>query len=704
MQAFRVSKSPPRALYVVIALALGAVALSAAFLPSVLQGGLDRNPTFIRLLGFQPASTGTTLTAQSVGDARNGQVMLAAAAVPGATPAPPAVTSQAAAPTAASANAATAPTSESDKNPDLVGTTSPALTEINETAGNVTMNPTDSFGLGALPADAGNVTGAPDVGHFIDPTVNETDCTWSKEITSTDANHDGHPESAEIKMLGTCTVTQDGVVVAGATVARDVRIWDNDSSGVYNALEARQGIEAYAGPLNGSYQYHAHATWTLSMKDADEDGKPETVRVTFAGEQDFDRNVNGNPEFVRTVTADLAYVHNVSAEVPNTADVHLRVYQTYSLHDDRQHAYEGVLNVAAHTVDANHDGRNESANVSVTGYETLDRDLDGHPELARGLEFSADATNPDSLPNPTLTHLRIYLYGWADPTGTGVLEYRRALELAGSATDANGDGHPESVLLTIHAAALRNVTGSEPQVNATLDGTFAAYDNDSSGIFEKATLHLQAEALVRENGTVAHAYATLDAIVLNEIQDAYPERVEAHLVATETIDTNGDGLPEETKGVAIDLLALDANSNGHAEYANVTLHATDVVDLNHDGIPEYQASFDAYAQSTDLNDDGHPEYVNVTARGSVVQQAENGTLEMTASISYDARYVDTDSNGVFENVTVTLRAEKTVYGPDGTTVVDHEWIRYDNSGQDVNQDGTMDNVSLVFEKHVTTSA
>ncbi len=702
MQAFRVSRRPPRALYLVIAIAVGAVAVSAALLPSVFRGGLADNPTFLRLLGFQPASSGAALSAQSVGDSRSGQSMLAAAAAPAATPPPPAVTSQVAAPTAAPDNASSVPASAADQNPDVVGATSPALQEINATAGNVTTNPIDAFGLGVVPRDAGNVTGAPEVGKFLDPTVNESACTWTKEVTSRDANHDGHPEFVEVKMLGTCTVTHNGTVTAGATVARDIQAWDNDSSGTFNALEVRQGIEAYAGLLNGSYQYHADATWTLSVQDSDEDGKPETVRVTFAGVQSFDRNVNGNAEFVRTVTAHLTLANNVSADLPNTADLALRVYQTYDLHDDGQHEYQGGLEIAAHTVDANHDGRNESAVATIAGYETLDRDHDGRPELARGAELSLNASNPDDLPNPAETSLRIYLYGWADPQGDGNLTYRTALELTGTALDANGDGHPESLTLALHAAAYRNVSGDEPQVNATLDGAFAAYDNDSNGIVEKATLHLQAEALVRENGTVAHAYATLDALVLNEAQDANPERVELHYVATETIDLNGDGIVDETKGVTLDVTAVDANSNGHLETANLTLHASDVIDTNHDGVPEYQASFDLYAQSTDLNDDGHPEYVNVTASGSVVQQSQNGSLEMTESVRYDARYVDADSSGVFENVTVSLQAEKTVYGPDGS-VVSREWVTYSYSGQDMNQYGTMDNVSLLFEKHVLTN-
>ena len=703
MHAFRVSKSPPRALFLAIAVVLGSVAIGAAFLPSPFPGGLGRNATFLRLLGFQPASTGATLSAQGVGDAATGQAMLGAAEAPGATPAPPAVTAQAAVPTPPPANASSMPASTADPNPDPVGTSSPALQEVNETAANATANPLGSLGLGVLPADAGNVTGAPDVGRFLDPTVNDSACTWTREVTSRDANHDGHPEFVEVRMLGTCTITHDDLVVGNATVARDLQAWDNDSSGTFNALEVRQGLDAYAAPLNDTYRYHAQATWTLSAKDADEDGQPETVRVAFEGVQSFDRNANGNAEFVRTVTADLAYDHNVSEDVANAAVASLRVYQTYDLHDDGSHEYQGVLEVAAHTVDANHDGRNETANVTVTGYETLDRDHDGRPELAHGLEVSLSAANPQSLPQPTSTDLSVYVYGWADPQGLGSLSYRKALLLGGEARDANGDGHPEAVELSIRAAAYRNLNeAGVPRVNAALDGSFAATDNDSNGVFEHATLHLQAEALIEDNGTATHAYATLDAVVRNEIQDAYPERVELRYVATESIDRNGDGIPDETRGVTLDLLAVDANSNGHVESANLAIHAADVADTNHVGVPEYQASFDLYAQSTDLNDDGHPEYVNVTASGSVVQQSENGTPELTASLQYDARAVDADSNGIFENVTVTFHAEKTVY-TDGS-VSRHEWVTYEYHGQDLDQDGTMDDVSLLVEAQVATGA
>src|SRR3989441_12500194 len=76
--------------------------------------------------------------------------------------------------------------------------------------------------------------------HFIAPQDNESGCTWRNEYTATDANHDGHPEYVHGRMLGTCVVDADhnGVPEAGLTIARDFQVWDNDSDGTFNALEA----------------------------------------------------------------------------------------------------------------------------------------------------------------------------------------------------------------------------------------------------------------------------------------------------------------------------------------------------------------------------------------------------------------------------------------------------------------------------------
>src|SRR5947199_5991133 len=108
-------------------------------------------------------------------------------------------------------------------------------------------------------------------------------------------------------MLGTCVVdaNKNGIPEAGMTIARDFQVWDNDSDGTFNALEGRQGIEAFADPNeNGIREYTAQCLWLLSVKDANVDKRPESVMATFAGEPWFDRNESRHPEFVRTVTGE----------------------------------------------------------------------------------------------------------------------------------------------------------------------------------------------------------------------------------------------------------------------------------------------------------------------------------------------------------------------------------------------------------------
>src|SRR5213593_3362349 len=82
MQAYCVSKRPPRALFLALAIALGVVAVSAAVLPMV-GGGLMRDGTYLRLLGYTPSNRGATLTAQSATDASQSQAVLSASSAPG---------------------------------------------------------------------------------------------------------------------------------------------------------------------------------------------------------------------------------------------------------------------------------------------------------------------------------------------------------------------------------------------------------------------------------------------------------------------------------------------------------------------------------------------------------------------------------------------------------------------------------------------
>src|SRR3989475_10493833 len=128
------------------------------------------------------------------------------------------------------------------------------------------------------------------------------------------------------------------------------------------------------------HEYTAEGVWTLSLKDANEDQKPESLMATFAGEQRSDRNESVNAEFVRMVHAEICMVDDTSSGVPNSVDLELHVYQTYDLGDNGSAEYRAALNLAASTRDANHDRHNESATVNVTAYEAVDWNLDGHDE------------------------------------------------------------------------------------------------------------------------------------------------------------------------------------------------------------------------------------------------------------------------------------------------------------------------------------
>jgi len=68
MQAYCVSKRPPRALLLALAIALGVVAVSAAVLPMV-GGGLMRDGTYLRILGYTPSDRSASLVALGAEDA-----------------------------------------------------------------------------------------------------------------------------------------------------------------------------------------------------------------------------------------------------------------------------------------------------------------------------------------------------------------------------------------------------------------------------------------------------------------------------------------------------------------------------------------------------------------------------------------------------------------------------------------------------------
>src|SRR2546429_6699007 len=335
MQAYCVSKRPPRALYLGLAIALGMVAVSTVVL-SQMGGCLLRDGPYLRLLGYSPSNRGASRTALGAADAGASRGVLSASSAPGPTPAPPRA-EVAQGPSDAPANATPSPAPSSDRNPDPVHADVPAMRELNETSRDLANGSLDSFGLGVLPHDADHVRGAPDLMHFDMPSNDDGNCTWKNEYTATDANHDGHPEYVHGRMLGTCLLdaNQNGIPEAGMTIARDFQLWDKDSDGTFSALVGRHAVDAFADPNEDHvHEYTAQGLWTLNVQDANGDKKPESIMVTFAGEQRFDRNENGNADFVRTVHAELCMTDTASDGTPDSADFEVHAYQTYDIGDN----------------------------------------------------------------------------------------------------------------------------------------------------------------------------------------------------------------------------------------------------------------------------------------------------------------------------------------------------------------------------------
>src|SRR5437773_1746105 len=84
MEAYCVSKRPPRALYLGLAIVLGMVAVSTVVLTQV-GGGLLRDGTYLRLLGYTPSNRGAALTALSAQDATASRGVLSASSAPATT-------------------------------------------------------------------------------------------------------------------------------------------------------------------------------------------------------------------------------------------------------------------------------------------------------------------------------------------------------------------------------------------------------------------------------------------------------------------------------------------------------------------------------------------------------------------------------------------------------------------------------------------
>src|SRR5437867_12364594 len=88
MEAYCVSKRPPRALYLGLAIVLGMVAVSTVVLTQI-GGARLRDGTYLRLLGYSPSNRGASLTPLGAADASAPRGVRSASSAPRPAPAPP---------------------------------------------------------------------------------------------------------------------------------------------------------------------------------------------------------------------------------------------------------------------------------------------------------------------------------------------------------------------------------------------------------------------------------------------------------------------------------------------------------------------------------------------------------------------------------------------------------------------------------------
>src|SRR5207248_3167746 len=156
--------------------------------------------------------------------------------------------------------------------------------------------------------------------------------------------------------------------------------------------------------------------------------------------------------------------------------------------------------------------------------------------------------------------------------------------------------------ITLSGAVVRDMNqDGYAEYRASLDGTLEAVDDNSNGIFEKATLTIRAEASVDANSDgfpEDHSYATLDGVVLNTIEDNHPAR------GSEVLDEDQNGVPEETDYLRLDATATDADSNGVVEKVDLSFRAERMTDPNQDGTPDTHVWIAVEYHAEDVDQDG----------------------------------------------------------------------------------------------------
>lgn len=533
---------------------------------------------------------------------------------------------------------------------------------------------------------------------------------WTEYTEAKDNNKDGKIDWAMLQCIGTYSQdnNSDGNPEYSATVALEIQVWDNESNNKINVFEAKIGAEEKADPnSDGKVEYLGLGAWTIELKDdSPNDGNFDSARATLRASQTVDIDTDGNIDFERDVYAHLEASDANSNAKPEYAFIELDVFQEFSINDDKNYNYAGRLNIKLEMKDPTDDGKFDSFTVTFWGYEILDQNMDGNPELGRGIAAIFMATDANSDGVAEKAEAKLGAFAFEDSNSNGIAEKAGVILLNLTAEEV-GQGKEQPKYLKIE---MFGFIGTDLNEDKNPDMIRAAYvcaelkDTDSSGKWDEGRL-VAAGYMLDDNNSDGKpekegvAAGIIEATDKNS--DGKPEHAALALWGFAYTDPNSDGVHESEHAFVAAFEANDTNSDGHPEEVRAGLAGWVGYDTNSDGYFEHQGILIAGAKATDANSDGNPEHTNEwIVAGESLDANGDKNPELLKAFAVQRDLYDNNSNGVRElNVTKAGYYEMHDNNSDGQA--NYICVKLGEfRGEDANEDGTYEKQTIQYWEYI----
>jgi len=533
---------------------------------------------------------------------------------------------------------------------------------------------------------------------------------WTEYIDYRDADRDGVVEWAMLQCIGTYSEdnNSDGHLEYSVTVALEFQAWDNNSNRKVDVVEGRIGAEEKGDPnSDGRVEYIGLGAWMIELKDdAPNDGNLDFAQATLRVSQTVDLDTDGKIDFQREVYAHIEAKDSNSNSKPEMAMGELDVFQQFSINDDEQYNYVGKLNIIFDMKDPTDDGRADLFTITFWGFEVVDQDLDGNPELGRGIAANLTATDVDSNGIVEKGEVKLAAFAFQDNNSNSVPE-RVAVVLLNLTAEDVGQGKKQPKYLKIEAFGF---IGSDLNEDKNPEVIRAAYicgeltDTDFSGSWDHGRLVVAGYTLDDNNSDgkpESEGIAAAFLEVMDKNNDNHPEHAALQLWGFAYTDPNSDGVHETEHAFVARFEANDTNSDGNIEDAHALIAGWVGDDPDSNGVFEHEGVLIAGMEYTDANSDGAPEYTHEwIVAGEVIDNNNDGHNEVERAFAAERYLYDNNTNGVKElNITRAGYYEMHDNNSDGDA--NYICIKLgEYRGEDTDEDGTYDTETIRYWEYI----